>query len=134
MNLSTMKRSAAAPAQNRNYSIRISAEEAYLLFAKWRESEAKLHVAFFGRGNRVASPGTIVESYAKEESIVVLVATDAPSNVWSVPLHGARFSYCEPMAMPRFPQYSDGKWAAYLTVEMPNGFSALFAEREAPSL
>ena len=130
MNSSPWKSSLAAPRDGCNYAIAISCEEAYLLFSKWRDSDSKLHVAFFGCDNRIASSGWILEAFAKDETVLVLVAAEAPSKIWSVPLQGASFRYGEPVARTRFSGYGEGKWAAYLSVEMPNGFSALFAERE----
>jgi len=109
--------------------IKISPQEAFLIFAKWRESDAHLHVAFFEGGVRTAAPGWIFGFSVTDESVSVLTVSEGFSTKRTIPLTRATFRYEEPQQPSRASEFGEASWAAYLFVELPDGFSALFAER-----
>lgn len=109
--------------------IKISTQEAFLIFGKWHEHDSELHIAFFESGNRVASPGWIFESSPAAQTISVLTVTDGLHTRRTISLMDATFRYEEPSPAHDSPRFGDAMWSAYLFMELRDGSSALFAER-----
>lgn len=110
---------------------KISADDAYLLFGKWREQNSTLHAAFFERQNRSAFEASILDVSQIEQTVSLLAVRDGLTTRKTFRLSDATFRYEEPLTLSYSPHLGDGKWGAYLFVEFSDGFSALFAERTA---
>lgn len=106
----------------------ISSSDAFLILGKWRENDSHLHVAFFVAGRRTTSPGWILDACEGSQSVLVLTITDGLPMKREVPLARAIFKF-EEQERRHYSESSDRIWSAYLYMEMPDGTSALFAER-----
>lgn len=110
---------------------KISTDDAYLLFGKWREQDSKLHAAFFEGGNRSAFEASVFDISQFDQTVSLLTVADGLTTRKTFRLTDATFRYEEPLTLTHPPHLGDGKWGAYLFVEFSDGFSALFAERMA---
>lgn len=113
--------------------VKISASEAFLIFGKWRDSKAQLQIGFFKLDGKTAgTPGVITEASPKEETISAVIVANGQEAGWRCSLRDASFQYGEPSDSAVYPEFAEGKWASYLSVELPDGNTVIFADRFVP--
>jgi hypothetical protein len=110
----------------------ISFSEACLILAKWRDNKSQLQITFFKPKEDLpsqGSPGIILNCPGKDAIVSALIIIDGQQAEWRVNLEGASFQYGEPVDSAVFPEFAEGKWASYLSVELHTGDLITFAER-----
>jgi hypothetical protein len=108
---------------------RISPEDAFLIFAKWRDNKSRLQMNLLGPGTSGSTPAMIVNVSPEEKTVEASIAAEGQPTLCSCSFREASFQYGEPSDTAIFPEYAEGKWSAYLLAELKEGKSVLFVER-----
>lgn len=109
---------------------RISPEDAYLIFDKWREEESPLQLVMKRPPGLRAVNATFVKSVLPHSHQVLIAAlVDGEYLNVAVNLEGAEYEYEDANAV--LPEFAGGKWVCFLAANFPNGNSYVFGERAA---
>jgi hypothetical protein len=109
---------------------RISPEDAYLLFDKWREERSPLQLVMKRPPGLRAVNAAFVKSvlpHSREVLIAALVDSEYVSV--AVNLEGAEYEYEDANAV--LPEFAGRKWVCFLAANFPNGNRYVFGERAA---
>jgi hypothetical protein len=107
----------------------ISLGVALWIFDKWKLMCSQLQASIFRDGKSQGTPAMIEEISPGKENISVLIEANGQPAKWKLPLAGCSFSFGVPSEVAPFPEFAEGKWVAYLNVELPSGETVVFAER-----
>jgi len=110
---------------------KISAEDAYLIFNKWREERSALQLVMKRPPGLRAVNSTFVKSVLPASHQVLIAAlVDGEYVSVAVNLQGAEFEYEEASAI--LPEFAGGKWVCFVAADFPNGNRYVFGEQAAP--
>ena len=109
---------------------KISTEDAYLIFDKWREEEAPLQLVMKRPPGLRAVNSAIVKSVLPHSHQVLIAAlVDSEYLSVAVNLQGAEYEYEDASAV--LPDFAGGKWVCFLAANFSNGNRYVFGERTA---
>jgi hypothetical protein len=109
---------------------RISTEDAYLIFDKWREEQSPLQLVMKRPPGLRAVNSTFVKSVlAASHQVLIAALVDSEYLSVAVNLEGAEFEYEDANAI--LPDFAGGKWVCFLAANFPNGNRYVFGERAA---
>lgn len=109
---------------------KISPEDAYLIFDKWREEQSPLQLVMKRPPGLRAVNSTFVKSVLPHSHQVLIAAlVDGEYLSVSVNLQGAEYEYEDANAV--LPDFAGGKWVCFLAANFPNGNRYVFGERAA---
>jgi hypothetical protein len=113
---------------------RISAEDAFLLLAKWSNERAGIYVvmspAITIGGRRAAAAGTLERVLPHSQKALLTMRDEKDDDVGvTVSLEGAEWEYEDAGAV--LPEFADINWAHFLAATFPNGNRYVFGERAA---
>jgi hypothetical protein len=107
---------------------RISPEDAYLIFDKWREERTQLQFVMKRPPGVRAVNSAFVTNVLPQSSQVLISALveDEYLNV-AVNLTSAEYEYEDANAV--LPEFAGGKWVSFLAANFPNGNRYVFGEK-----
>ena len=109
---------------------RISPEDAYLIFDKWRDEGVPLQLVMKRPPGLRAVNATFVKSVLPHSQQVLIAAlVDGEYLSVAVNLEGAQYEYEDANAV--LPEFAGGKWVCFLAANFPNGNRYVFGERAA---
>jgi hypothetical protein len=109
---------------------RISTEDAYLMFDKWREEGSPLQLAMKRPPGLRAVNSVFVKSVLPASHQVLIAAlVDGEYLIVAVSLEFAEYEYEDANAV--LPDFAGGKWVCFLAANFPNGNRYVFGERAA---
>ncbi len=108
----------------------ISAEDAYLIFDKWRDEQSALQLVMKRPPGLRAVNSAFIKSVLPHSHQVLIAALveDEYLNV-AVNLEGAEYEYEDATAV--LPDFAGAKWVCFLAATFPNGNRYVFGERAA---
>lgn len=109
---------------------RISSEDAYLIFDKWREERSPLQLVMKRPPGLRAVNAVFVKTVlpASHQLLIAALVDGEYLNV-SVNLEAAEYEYEDASAV--LPEFAGGKWVCFLAANFPNGNRYVFGERAA---
>jgi hypothetical protein len=109
---------------------KISADDAWLIFDKWRDEQALLQLVMKRPPGLRAVNSTFVKSVLPHSHQVLIAAlVDGEYLTVAVNLEGAEYEYEDANAV--LPDFAGGKWVCFLAANFPNGNRYVFGERAA---
>jgi hypothetical protein len=111
---------------------RISSEDAYLIFDKWRDEQSPLQLVMNRPPGLRAVNSALVKSVLPHSHQVVIAALVEGEGEYlnvAVNLEGAEYEYEDASAV--LPEFAGGKWVCFLAANFPNGNRYVFGERAA---
>lgn len=109
---------------------KISAEDAWLIFDKWRDEQALLQLVMKRPPGLRAVNSTFVKSVLPHSHQVLIAAlVDGEYLTVAVNLEGAEYEYEDANAV--LPDFAGAKWVCFLAANFPNGNRYVFGERAA---
>jgi len=109
---------------------RISPEDAYLIFDKWREERSALQLVMKRPpGLRAVNSAFITSVLPHSSQVLISALVDAEYLSVAVNLKGAEYEYEDAGAVP--PEFGGGNWVCFLAANFPNGNRYVFGEKAA---
>lgn len=109
---------------------RISPEDAYLIFDKWREERSPLQLAMKRPpGLRSVSSAFVKNVLPHSRQVLIAALVDSEYVSVAVNLEGAEYEYEDASAV--LPEFAGGKWVCFLAANFPNGNRYVFGEKAA---
>jgi len=109
---------------------RISTEDAYLIFDKWREERAALQLVMKRPpGLRAVNSAFVTSVLPNTSQVLISALVDGEYLSVAVNLQSAVYEYEEASAV--LPDFAGGKWVCYLAANFPNGNRYIFGEKAA---
>ena len=109
---------------------RISTEDAYLIFDKWREEQSALQLVMKRPPGLRAVNSVFVKSVlAASHQVLIAALVDSEYLNVAVNLEAAEYEYEDASAV--LPDFAGGKWVCFLAANFPNGNRYVFGERAA---
>jgi len=109
---------------------KISTEDAYLIFDKWREERSQLQLVMKRPPGLRAVHSTFVKSVLPASHQVLIAAlVDGEYLSVAVNLEGAEYDYEDASVI--LPEFAGGKWVCFLAADFPNGNRYVFGEQAA---
>jgi hypothetical protein len=113
---------------------RISAEDAFLLLAKWSEERAAIQVVMSPAmkigGQRAAAAATVERVLPHSKKALLTMRDENGDDVGvTVSLEGAEWEYEDAGAV--LPDFAEIQWVCFLAATFPNGNRYVFGERAA---
>jgi hypothetical protein len=108
---------------------RISAEDAFLMLAKWKEERARIQVVMSRPvRQRAASAAVVNEVLPHSRKALLTLCDENGDDVGvTVSLEGAEWEYEDAGAV--LPDFADIQWVCFLAATFPNGNRYVFGER-----
>jgi hypothetical protein len=109
---------------------RISPEDAYLIFDKWREERSPLQLVMKRPpGLRAVNSAFVKSVLPHSREVLIAALVDGEYVSVAVNLDGADYEYEDAKAV--LPEFAGGKWVCFLAANFPNGNRYVFGERAA---
>ena len=109
---------------------RISPEDAYLIFDKWREERSPLQLVMKRPpGLRAVNAAFVKGVLQHSHEVLIAALVDGEYVNVAVNLEGAEYEYEDAHAV--LPEFAGGKWVCFLAANFPNGNRYVFGERAA---
>ena len=109
---------------------RISTEDAYLIFDKWREERALLQLVMKRPpGLRAVNAAFVKSVLPHSQQVLIEAQVEGEYLEVAVNLQAAEYEYEDASAM--LPDFAGGKWVCFLAANFPNGNRYVFGERAA---
>jgi hypothetical protein len=110
---------------------KISAEDAFLVLAKWSEERAAIQVVMSRPVRQRAASAALVNEVLPHSKKALLTLRDENGDDVAVTasLEGAEWEYDDAGAV--LPEFADIKWVCFLAATFPNGNRYVFGERVA---
>ena len=109
----------------------ISSGMAFWIFEIWRRMSTQLQLSYFGEwSDSIGSPAVIWHTSPISSKVsFVILDTAGQKREWKLSFGDCKFSFGVASECAVFPEFAEGKWVSYLSVELPNGKRILAAER-----
>jgi hypothetical protein len=109
---------------------KISSEDAYLIFDKWREERSPLQLVMKRPpGLRAVNSVFVKTVLPASHQVLIAALVDSEYLNVSVNLEAAEYEYEDASAV--LPEFAGGKWVCFLAANFPNGNRYVFGERAA---
>jgi len=109
---------------------RISTEDAYLIFDKWREERSPLQLVMKRPpGLRAVNSVFVKTLLPRSHQVLIAALVDGEYLSVSVNLEAAEYEYEDASAI--LPEFAGGKWVCFLAANFPNGNRYVFGEQAA---
>ena len=109
---------------------RISTEDAWLIFDKWREEQSPLQLVMKRPpGLRAVNSVFVKTVLSTSHQVLIAALVDGEYLNVSVNLEAAEYEYEDASAV--LPEFAGGKWVCFLAANFPNGNRYVFGERAA---
>jgi hypothetical protein len=109
---------------------RISTEDAYLIFDKWREERSPLQLVMKRPpGLRAVNSVFVKTVLPASHQVLIAARVDGEYLNVSVNLEAAEYEYEDASAV--LPEFAGGRWVCFLAANFPNGNRYVFGERAA---
>jgi len=110
---------------------KISTDDAYLIFDKWREEQAPLQLVMKRPpGLRAVNSAFVKSVLPNSHQVLIAALVDSEYVSVAVNLEGAEYDYED--ASADFPEFAGGKWVCFLAANFPNGNRYVFGEQATP--
>jgi hypothetical protein len=109
---------------------RISPDDAYLIFDKWREERSPLQLAMKRPpGLRAVESAFVTAVLPQSHQVLISALVGAEYVKVAVNLLSAEYEYDDAGAVVQ--EFTEGKWVCFLAANFPNGNRYVFAEKAA---
>jgi hypothetical protein len=109
---------------------KISTEDAYLIFDKWREEGAALQLVMKRPpGLRAVNSAFVKSVLPHSHQVLIAALVDGEYLSVAVNLKGVAYEYEDANAV--LPEFAAGKWVCFLAANFPNGNRYVFGEKAA---
>ncbi len=109
---------------------RISPEDAYLIFDKWREERSPLQLVMKRPpGLRAVNAAFVKSVLPHSHQVLIEALVEGEYLDVAVNLQAAEYEYEDASAV--LPDFAGGKWVCFLAANFPNGNRYVFGERVA---
>ncbi len=107
---------------------RISPEDAYLIFDKWRDEQSPLQLVMTRPpGLRAVNSAFVKSVQPHSHQVVIAALVESEYLNVAVNLEAAEYEYEDASAV--LPEFAGGKWVCFLAANFPNGNRYVFGER-----
>jgi hypothetical protein len=109
---------------------RISPEDAYLIFDKWREERSPLQLVMKRPpGLRAVESAFVTGVLPHSHQVLISALVGAEYLKVAVNLQSAEYEYDDAGAV--LPEFAGGKWVCFVAAKFPNGNRYIFGEKAA---
>ena len=109
---------------------RISPEDAYMIFDKWREERSPLQLVMKRPpGLRAVNSAFVTGVLRHSRQVVISALVDGEYLSVAMNLESAEYEYDD--ATVALPEFAGGKWVCFLAANFPNGNRYVFGEKAA---
>ena len=109
---------------------RISTEDAYLIFDKWREERSPLQLVMKRPpGLRAVNSAFVTNVLPHSSQVLISALVDGEYLDVAVNLASAEYEYEDATAV--LPDFAGNKWVCFLAANFPNGNRYVFGEKTA---